>query len=305
MFQFKEKQKIVDIGGVKVGGQPGEVPTVIISSIFYLGHKIVSDEKRGVFDKKKAEELIKNNERLSDLTGNPFMLEIVAQTEEALIRLIDFTAETTDAPFLLSAISSNVLMSGAQHVAEVGLQDRIVYSSIPKGTTSKELEAIKNSGIKAAILLGRNPMDETTAKGKVDVVKDILKLSEKAKIEKPLIDVATEGWGVDMGIAARAIYLIKSTYGWPVGIGTGNVTTTFDWARTNVAKCDRRACYGSVHAIMQILGADFIMHGPIEQANYVFPTIAMTDTYILTAMGELGIEPLEEGHHPLFNLITY
>jgi tetrahydromethanopterin S-methyltransferase subunit H len=305
MFQFKEKQKIFDIGGVKVGGQPGEVPTVIISSIFYLGHKIVSDEKKGIFDKKKAEELIKNNERLSDLTTNPFMLEVVAQTEEALTRLIDFTAETTDVPFLISALSSKVLMSGAQHVAEVGLQDRIVYSSIPKGTTSKELEAIKNSGIKAAILLGRNPMDEYSAKGKVEVVKDVLKLSEKAKIEKPLIDVATEGFGISMGAAARAIYLIKSAYGYPVGIGTGNVTTTFDWAKTNVAKKDRRACYGSIHAIMQILGADFIMHGPIEQADYVFPTVAMTDTYILTAMGELGIEPIEEGNHPLFKLITF
>lgn len=305
MFQFKEKQKIFDIGGVKIGGQPGEVPTVLISSIFYLGHKIVSDEKKGIFDKKKAEELIKNNERLSDLTTNPFMLEIVAQTEEALTRFIDFIAETTDVPFLISSLSSKVLMSGAQHVAEVGLQDRVVYSSIPKGTTSKELEAIKNSGIKAAILLGRNPMDEYSAKGKLEVVKDVLKLSEKAKIEKPLIDVATEGFGISMGAAARAIYLIKSAYGYPVGIGTGNVTTTFDWARTNVAKKDRRACYGSIHAIMQILGADFIMYGPIEHADYVFPTVAMTDTYILTATGELGIEPIEEGNHPLFKLITF
>jgi hypothetical protein len=31
----------------------------------------------------------------------------------------------------------------------------------------------------------------------------------------------------------------------------------------------------------------------------------MTDTYILTAMGELGIEPIEEGNHPLFKLITF
>jgi len=304
MFKFKEKQKIFDIGGVKVGGQPGEVPTLLISSIFYLGHKIVSDEKRGIFDKKKAEELIKGNESLSDLTTNPFMLEVVGQSEEALNKFIDFVAETTDVPFLISAESSTVLMSAAQHVAEVGLQDRVVYSSIMKGITSKELEVIKNSGIKAAILLGRNPIDDS-AKGKLEVVKDILKLAEKAKIEKPLIDVATEAFGIYMGPAARAIYLIKSAYGYPVGIGTGNVTTTFDWARTNVAKEARKACYGSIHAIMQILGANFIMYGPIEHADHVFPTVAMTDTFILAATAELGIKPIEEGNHPLFKLISY
>lgn len=304
MFKFKEKQKIFDIGGVKVGGQPGELPTLLISSIFYLGHKIVSDEKRGVFDKKKAEELIKSNESLSDLTTNPFMLEVVGTSEEALRKFIDFVAQTTDVPFLISSESSTVLMSGAQHVAEVGLQDRVVYSSIPKGITSKELEVIKNSGIKAAILLGRNPMDDS-AKGKLEVMKDVLKLSEKAKIEKPLIDVATEAFGIHMGPAARAIYLIKSAYSYPVGIGTGNVTTTFDWAKTNVAKEARKGCYSSIHVIMQILGANFIMYGPIEHADYVFPAVAMADTYVLTATAELGIEPIEEGNHPLFKLISY
>jgi len=47
MFMLKAKQKIFEIGGVKVGGQPGEVPTVLIGSIFYLGHtKIDIDEIR-------------------------------------------------------------------------------------------------------------------------------------------------------------------------------------------------------------------------------------------------------------------
>jgi len=53
MFKFKEKQKIFDIGGVKVGGQPGEVPTLLISSIFYLGHKIVSTKRREFSTRKK------------------------------------------------------------------------------------------------------------------------------------------------------------------------------------------------------------------------------------------------------------
>jgi tetrahydromethanopterin S-methyltransferase subunit H len=45
MFKFKAEQKIFDIGGVKFGGQPGEVPTVLIGSMFYFGQKNITRKK--------------------------------------------------------------------------------------------------------------------------------------------------------------------------------------------------------------------------------------------------------------------
>ena len=51
MFKFEREQQIFNIAGVKVGGQPGQLPTVLIGSIFYHGHRIVVDQKRGDFDK--------------------------------------------------------------------------------------------------------------------------------------------------------------------------------------------------------------------------------------------------------------
>ena len=58
LFKFKKKQQIFEIGGIKVGGQPGELPTVLVGSIFHEGHKIVKDKKLGLFNKKKAKKLI-------------------------------------------------------------------------------------------------------------------------------------------------------------------------------------------------------------------------------------------------------
>jgi tetrahydromethanopterin S-methyltransferase subunit H len=55
LFKFERKQEIFDIGGIKVGGQPGELPTVLVGSIFHEGHKIVKDRFSGVFDKAEAE----------------------------------------------------------------------------------------------------------------------------------------------------------------------------------------------------------------------------------------------------------
>ncbi|RJS86070.1 tetrahydromethanopterin S-methyltransferase subunit H, partial [Candidatus Bathyarchaeota archaeon] len=37
MFKFNKKQKIFEIGKVKIGGQPGELPTVLIGSLFHEG----------------------------------------------------------------------------------------------------------------------------------------------------------------------------------------------------------------------------------------------------------------------------
>ena len=42
MFTFENEQKVFEIAGVKIGGQPGAFPTVLIGSIFYDKHKIVT-----------------------------------------------------------------------------------------------------------------------------------------------------------------------------------------------------------------------------------------------------------------------
>ena len=77
MFKYDTPQKVYQIGRSKVGGNPGEYPTVLAGSIFYGKEKIVTDPKAGVFDKDGAMKLIKQQEEMSDTTGNPLWLQIV------------------------------------------------------------------------------------------------------------------------------------------------------------------------------------------------------------------------------------
>ena len=65
MFIFDKEQKTFEISGIKIGGQPGDIPTVLIGSIFYQGHKIVKDEKKGIFNREKAENLINRQDEFS------------------------------------------------------------------------------------------------------------------------------------------------------------------------------------------------------------------------------------------------
>ena len=103
MFRFKTPRRIFQIGKLRIGGQPGELSTLLIGSIFYKGHKIVSDAKKGIFDKEAAEKLIKRQEELSDITGNPCMLDVVINSSEAIDKYLDFVSNVTDYPFVFDA----------------------------------------------------------------------------------------------------------------------------------------------------------------------------------------------------------
>ena len=98
MFKFEKKQEVFDIYGVKIGGQPGEYPTALAGTIFYAGHNIISDEKEGIFDKQKAEDLLNTLDEMSDKTGNPAIVQIFGATPEALVNYIDFVTEHTNSP---------------------------------------------------------------------------------------------------------------------------------------------------------------------------------------------------------------
>jgi tetrahydromethanopterin S-methyltransferase subunit H len=304
MFRFEKEQKIVNAGGIKVGGQPGELPTALTATMFYVGHKIVQDAKAGIFDKAKAEAKINRLEELRDMTTNPFILDVVGTSTVAFEKYISFISEVTDAPIQIDAISPKLRMEAVKYSHSVGLSSRIINNSIYKGVKEKELKNLKDCGVKASILLCDNPQDES-AQAKLDLLPTVLDLADQAGIDGGLIDTSMPPWGVGMGAGVRAIYLIKQQFGdcGAVGTGIGNVTDTLGWVKAHFDKKVRKATDAAQNAILPLMGADWIMIGPVEFAEFLYPTIAVMDTYILTATAEIGTRPLEEGNHPLYKLM--
>jgi tetrahydromethanopterin S-methyltransferase subunit H len=300
MKTFNTKQNVYDIGKVKVGGQPGELPTFLIGSIFWLGQKMVQDANKGIFDAKEAEKIINTMQTQGDITGVNFAFDIVGTTELAFEKYIDFVAKHCDAPLMLDAMSPRTRMAAADMAKKMGLADRCLYNSVYKGVTDAELAKLKESGIKMSIVLADDPKD-TTLEGKMNVIEEALALANKAGITKPLIDTAIPAFAPDMGTAVRTIPIMKEKYGHPVGLGSGNVVTTMGWVKANIAKEFRKGCVTATNAIMQTIGANWLMIGPAEQAEWVFPAVAVTDTYIASAAGDLGTRPLEESH-PIYKM---
>jgi len=294
-FKFNTKQNVYTVGRAKVGGQPGELPTFLIGSIFWLGQKMVTDANKGIFDAKVAEQIINTMQTQSDITGVQFAFDIVGTTDMAFEKYIDFVSKHCDAPLMLDAMSPKTRMTAATLAKKMGLADRCLYNSVYKGVTDAELANLKDSGVKMSIVLADDPKD-TTLEGKMKVIEEALALAEKGGITKPLIDTAIPAFAPDMGTAVRTIPIMKEKYGHPVGLGSGNVVTTMGWVKANVAKEFRPGCRTATNSIMQTVGANWLMIGPAEQAEWIFPAVAVTDTYIASAAGDLGTRPLEETH---------
>ena len=299
-FKFETKQNIYTVGKAKVGGQPGELPTFLIGSIFWLGQKMVQDANKGIFDAAAAEQIINTMQTQSDITGVQYAFDIVGTTELAFEKYIDFVAKHSDAALMLDAMSPKTRMLAATMAKKMGLADRCLYNSVYKGVTDAELANLKESGIKMSIVLADDPKD-TTLEGKMKVIQEALALAEKGGITKPLIDTAIPAFAPDMGTAVRTIPIMKEKYGHPVGLGSGNVVTTMGWVKANVAKEFRPGCRTATNAIMQVAGANWLMIGPAEQAEWVFPAVAVTDSYIASAAGDLGTRPVDETH-PIYKM---
>jgi tetrahydromethanopterin S-methyltransferase subunit H len=305
MFKFEREQSVFDIAGVKVGGQPGEYPTVLIGSIFYEGHKIVLDPLKGKFNEGVAESLIKRQEELYDKTGNPFIIDIVGLTSESLIKYIEFVSEITKSPFLVDGPSADVRMSAMEHAIEAGLKDRAIYNSLDYHVKPEEISRLKELGVESSMLMAYN-LRNLWPEGRLEILKGyegqigLLEAAEKAGIKNLLVDTAVLDVP-SIGHAAKAIHLVKSECGLPAGCGPSNAVTTWKRVKKEYAPYAYPACLAGSSIVTMMMGANFVLYGPIEFAEVVYPPCAMTDAIIAYAARKLGTRTKAKDH-PLFKI---
>jgi tetrahydromethanopterin S-methyltransferase subunit H len=315
MFKFDRKQEVYEIGGVKFGGQPGEYPTVLVSTMFYARHKIVTDEDKGLFDKAAAETLWNTQVSMSDATGNPYVNQIVGETPEAIRRYIDWFVGIDDrTPFLIDSSAGEVRAEAARYCTEIGVANRAIHNSINASIEQAEMDVLAESDVEAAIVLAFNATDPTV-KGKMDILevggsgqtKGMLQVAKECGIKIPLIDVAAMPLGAGSGATIRSIPTIKGKLGLPVGGGYHNMASAWDWLRKfKKTQPDPKAIYMptdiGTNLVAQIAGSDFLLYGPIENVNQIFPAVAMVDIMLGETAKELGVEIADLENHPVTKL---
>ena len=240
MFKFDKEQSVWDFNGTKLGGQPGEYPTVLAASIFYNKQEIVLDDKTGKIDKPKAEALWNRCQELSDLTGIPHMIQIMAEYGPAFESYISwFDSIDNKTAFLLDSSAPAARMHTCKWVTEVGLASRCIYNSINGSISDKEIEVLKSSDVDASIVLAFNPADPSVP-GRQKVLieggvagqkKGMIPISEDCGITRPILDTAATPLGLGSGGSYREILACKAIFGYPTGGAYHNMTVAWTWLK--------------------------------------------------------------------------
>jgi tetrahydromethanopterin S-methyltransferase subunit H len=299
MWQISSEQKKMTIGKVTLGGGLGENPTVLIGSIFYYKQKSLNfHEETGEFDRKECERLIKLQEDFSNRTGLPCLLDVVLSHKKWINLVVDFVASITDTPILLDAVSVEIRLAALNYAKEAGLEDRVVYNSLNPESKKTEYDKIKETKLKTAVLLAYNTRD-MTSKGRVNAIKQILPQVLESGIEGILIDACVLDVPT-LGLAFKAIFDLKNELGYPTGCGAHNAIATWRGLKTKMGAEAAKPCTAVANALPIAAGADFVLYGPIEDASFVFPAVAMVDAAFAQLSIEKGRVPLPS--HPIFKI---
>jgi tetrahydromethanopterin S-methyltransferase subunit H len=289
LFNFKSPQKEFEISGVKFGGNPLTRPMVMVGSLFYSKHKVVTDMAKGDFDKSETERQINLQDELSEKTGLPCALDVISSTSMAMEKFLSYVANIFDGPIFMDGSTDDVRIAGANLVNEWGLKDRIIYNSITPDYKEIELETIKAVKIISSVILAYTST-EFTSSGRIKAIKYLLPKISNAGVVKPLIDSCV----IDipsLGSASRTIIKIKDELGLPVGNGSHNAISTWRGLEKKFGKNARKPTIASAAGLTASMGGDFCLYGPLHTAQDVFPVVAM----INAAQEQLGIE---DGNKP-------
>ena len=234
----------------------------------------------------------------AERTGNPCMFDVVGATAEAMRKHLEFMAGATTAPLLLDGTTAEVRMEALRYVSEAGLSPRVVYNSVQPEVADEELQAIQSAGVTGAILLTYY-LQDFTAEGRMQAVRELLPRLQQAGIDKLMVDACVLDLA-SFGQACGAIYGIKDQFGLPAGGGVHNAIATWRGLKTKFGPDAYHPCVAAAIASSIAVGADFVLYGPVEDAPHVFPATAMMDTALSQLAMERGTRPVEG--HPRFRV---
>ncbi|MEW5912934.1 MAG: tetrahydromethanopterin S-methyltransferase [Thermodesulfobacteriota bacterium] len=303
MFRFQTEQQVCQIGGVKLGGQPGQYPTVVCPSIFQKGDRVFEGAKRKEgFNQERATQIIRAAEKLSAESGVPVMADIVANTAEEFKTFIDFFVSATDMPFCIDAWVMKPKLEGAAYCAEKGLLDRMFYNSLTvwEQDIATEIKEIAALGVKHVLLVAYDMADQMPS-GRVSGTQKLLDAiaAAGAKFQSIMVDTSVMN-GPATGLCSLANRLIKEKWGFVTGSAPSNGSYMWKAAREKWGFKGWAGADAALEGLASCLYHDIIFSGPMAGSDRVIPAVAMANAYQATmAFAETKALPAEPSH-PLY-----
>ncbi len=300
LFHFETPQKVMKIGHIEVGGQPGERPPVLFANMFQTKHKIVQSRKPPRWDKVRALDEIKLVEEMSHETGIPAVIGIVAPSEDEIKAYCEWFLSVNDTMvFQIDTWTEKARRAGARFVKEAGVQNRFNYNSITAWDPDipDQVAELKECGIKSVIL---QPFDteDKRATGRLKSLRKILKDIEGGEFESILVDSTTMNLPTQ-GFCYLANRKVKEEFGLPVGNAPAN--GSYMW-RACLEQWGRPAFQGmdaAMHGIGAVMWSDWMAYGPTTGTRRVFAAVAAAAAMVAVMAWDEGLALPENPNHPL------
>ncbi|TFG07919.1 MAG: hypothetical protein EU539_03805, partial [Promethearchaeota archaeon] len=272
MFNFDLKQEVIKIGNVKIGGQPGENPIVLVGTVFYAKHSALLNEKTGEFDKKILEQEINEFIEIVEDANMQAIIDIVGSYPDALIKQCEFIADLVDTPFLVDGLNDSIRIPAMESLKDKGLLNRAILNSIDNDTKEETLVKLKEIGVKNSVLLtfGNRYI---YPKQKLKFLKDkLLPKAQKANINNILVDTAVLDLP-SISINMETTRMIKNELGLTTGFAPSNAIYGWNYIK-KYGEIPRCGSIASLMAYSAASGTDFILFGPVKFAKCIVPSIA-------------------------------
>jgi tetrahydromethanopterin S-methyltransferase subunit H len=297
MFTLQTQQKVFTLNGIKIGGQPGETPPLMISSMFHNKDRILRDRK-GDFDRQRATEIIRKQEEMSRLTGIPGMVAMVANTPEEAKIYVDFFLETTDMAFGIDMWVAEQRAKATEYVAKLGVQDKFLYNSItPWDKDIKgQVRRLKDLGIRHVVIQAFDDQDQTPT-GRVKSLESIL-AQGAGDFDTIIVDTSVMNLPAT-SFSLVANRLIKEKHGFPCGGAYSNGTHMWKEIKEQWGLDGFKAMDAVVQGMASALWSDFNFCGPAVTAPRVFPAVASAHMLLSTLVYEETGEIYENENLPI------
>lgn len=274
---FAREQKVCNIGGVKVGGQPGENPTVLIASMFHKGDRLIENRKAGKFDKEGARAYLARLSDISAKTGIPAMIDVVGNSPDEFACYLEFVAGEASMPICIDSWQPKVRIEAAAEAARLGLLDRLLYNSLNPWNPEIEAEvgAIADAGVRHVVIAAFDDEDKM-ASGRIKCLEKLLPIIEKGGFESVLVDTTVMNLAA-MAFSIQAGFEIKELFGLPVGCAPSNGTYMWKEFREIVSQSGFAGADAAAHGIASVLWNDFLFYGPMTGTERVFAATAAAE----------------------------
>ncbi len=280
---------------VKVGGELGENPALLVGSVFYEGDPLIKDADAGLLNLAKAKELILSAKELVEGYGLQFAVDYIIPSRRAVDPVAELISEAGVTAFVDSP-DPRAKADAYIALKDLGVGKIAVANGIDTSTSNDELKALRDSGIGAAVLLAfdpANPSESMRPENRLKILQEVLlPKANEAGIEAVLADAVVLD-PASIAISAEAIRLIRDKLSIPAGCAPANALGPVSKKRLGVEEAV--GIHSGIATYLRVSGADFIFYGPVKRARYVAAAVAAADSMLGYALRRKGVR-IDQNH---------